>query len=247
MAWRFTKASLGPSHTGEYSILLYLNAQDWSHRDHGGALRAEIEGADKVGVSPRGGQTGHLPSGLHTVHTRRRVVKRRWRAGGESYDATQARRRRRPAAAASPSSARCARGGATRRPSPRHWDDTLALPVPRGGAARAVWLIAGNLFTDQYDGAAKRQFQRCLEHLTDPVEKAYCARARHHCAFDGLGDRAAAAQAWRSARELDPASAVRARAGLGMTTTNATERAEALGEPTRPCNSASNACTRGRP
>ncbi len=40
-------------------------------------------------------------------------------------------------------------------------------------------------------------------------------------------DRAAAAQAWRSAIELDPASAV-ARAGLGMTTTNATERAEAL-------------------
>ena len=80
-----------------------------------------------------------------------------------------------------------------------------------------------------HDGAAKRQFQRCLEHLTDPVEKAYCYARVAHCAFDGLGDRAAAAQAWRSAIELDPASAV-ARAGLGMTTTNATERAEALKE-----------------
>ena len=64
--------------------------------------------------------------------------------------------------------------------------------------------------------------------MTEPVEKAYCC-TRAHCAFDGLGDRAAAAQAWRSAIELDPASAV-ARAGLGMTTTNATERAEALKE-----------------
>ena len=46
-----------------------------------------------------------------------------------------------------------------------------------------------------HDGAAKRQFQRCLEHLTDPVEKAYCYARVAHCAFDGLGDRAAAVKA----------------------------------------------------
>ena len=43
MAWRFTKVERN-SHTGEYSILLYLNAQDGSHRDHGGALRAGDRG-----------------------------------------------------------------------------------------------------------------------------------------------------------------------------------------------------------
>ena len=68
----------------EYSILLYLNAQDWSHRDHGGALRAEI-GDDKVGVSPRGGRLVIFHSDCIPCTCGVLLVvasSRRWRAGG---------------------------------------------------------------------------------------------------------------------------------------------------------------------
>ena len=183
------------SHTGEYSILLYLNAQDWSHHDHGGALRAEI-GEDKVGVSPRGGRLVIFHSDLvifnsdcipHAV---------------EEAPERRPRRRRRLAAHA----------------AERRGDFIKGL---------AAVPAAERLERFGHDGAAKRQFQRCLEHLTDPIEKAYCYARVAHCAFDGLGDARRRPAAWRSAIELDPASAV-ARAGLGMTTTNATERAEAL-------------------
>ena len=179
-------------------------------------MRAEI-GEDKVGVSPRGGRLVIFHSDC--IPCTRGVLlvvasSRRCRAGGESLT------RRRHAVEEAPERGRVAVVGWLRT---RRSDEATSLrDSPRFRAAERLERFG-------HDGSAKRQFQRCLEHLTDPVEKAYCYARVAHCAFDGLGDRAAAAGAWRSAIELDPASAV-ARAGLGMTTTNATERAEALGE-----------------
>ena len=185
MAWRFTKKrnSLVDLRTGEYSILLYLNAQDWSHRDHGGALRAEI-GEDKVGVSPRGGRlvifhSDCIPHAVEEAPERGRVAVVGWLRTRRSDEATSL------------------------RDSPRF---RAAEQLERFG----------------HDGAAKRQFQRCLEHLTDPVEKAYCYARVAHCAFDGLGDRAAAAGGLAVGDRPGPGVGRGGRAGLGMTTTNAT-------------------------
>lgn len=174
----------------EYSILLYLNARDWEHEEHGGALKAEV-GAKTLSVSPKGGRlvvfhSDCIPHAVEEAPERGRVAVVGWFRTRQSDEATSLKE------------------------------------SPRFKAAETLERFG-------HDGSAKRQFQRCLEHLTDPVEKAYCYARVAHCAFDGLNDREAAAGAWRSAIELDPGSAV-ARAGLGMTSTNKTERAEALNE-----------------
>ena len=92
---RWQRNSLVDLRTGEYSILLYLNAQDWSHRDHGGALRAEI-GEDKVGVSPRGGRlvifhSDCIPHAVEEAPERGRVAVVGWLRTRRSDEATSLR------------------------------------------------------------------------------------------------------------------------------------------------------------
>ena len=123
-------------------------------------MRAEI-GDDKVGVSPRGGRLVIFHSDCIPCTCGVPIVvasSRRCRAGGESLT------RRRHAVEEAPERGRVAVVGWLRT---RRSDEATSLrDSPRFRAAERLERFG-------HDGSAKRQFQRCLEHLTDPVEKAY--------------------------------------------------------------------------